>query len=168
MKEKPILPVKIRPPTDQDIPFIFNSWLKSFRETGFLCNPVSNTIYFDSHHKLIQKILKRATVFIACDERYPDQIFGYIVAEKIDGVFVLHYVYVKHNFRKSGIAKTLLNAFDHDATIGSCCTHLTRVAERLILKYNVIYHPYVILVDYSVPEEASSEELAEEPQDENT
>jgi ribosomal protein S18 acetylase RimI-like enzyme len=161
MNEKPVLPVKIRAVNQQDVPFIFNSWLKSFRETGYLCNPVSNTIYFENHHKLIQKILQRATVYVACDEKYPDQIFGYIVAEKIEGVFVLHYVYIKHNFRKSGIAKSLLNSFDHDTVHASCCTHLTKAAEKLTPKYNMIYHPYIILVDYEptlISGEGSSDE----------
>lgn len=144
------MPYKIRLATSDDVSFIFNSWLKSFRDTGYLARAISNIIYFENHHKLLEKVLQRATCYIACDSRYPDQIAGYVVAENIDNVFVLHYIYVKHNFRKTGIARELFNSFNHDLSATSCCTHLTKAGERLIAKYNMIYHPYIILNDYEV------------------
>jgi GNAT superfamily N-acetyltransferase len=161
------LPIKIRGVADEDVPFIFNSWLKSYRESGPICSNVSNTIYYDSHHKLIQKILLRSQVFIACDNAFPDQIIGYIVGESIDGVFVLHYVYVKHNFRKKGVGKLLLNSFNHDQTYASCCTHMTSVGDKLAAKFNVMYHPYVILIDYDKPVQAQPDQQ-EEVTSENT
>lgn len=157
MKENQELPLKIRNVTNEDVPFIFNSWLKSFRETGFMANGISNTVYYDGHHKIIQKILQRSEIWVACDERYPDQIFGYAVAERIDGIFVLHYVYVKHNFRKTGIAKVLLSMFKHDRDQASCCTHLTRLTDRFLMKYNMFYNPYIVLNNYEVYDTAAPE-----------
>lgn len=153
------LPLRVRPATDQDISFIFNSWLKSFRDSGVLSRSVPNTIYFQNHHKILQKILKRSQANIACNPQDPSQIYGYIVGEYIEGIFILHYVYVKHSFRKMGIGKELLNSFDHDTGNASCCSHLTKMAEKFLLKYNMIYHPYTVLVDYEVPQEQSNEGL---------
>lgn len=161
MKQKQDFPLKVRRATNEDIPFIFNSWLRSFRETGYLAHAITNTIFYENHHRLIQKILKRswATTFVVCPEDHTNQILAYMVAERIDGVFVLHYVYTKHTFRKMGLAKSLLNNFDHDTTFASCCSHLTKIAERFLMKYNMIYHPYVTLLDYEVPSDAEPLEI---------
>lgn len=146
------LPIKIRPATDNDVPFILNSWLKSYRDNGPIAQNVPNTIYYAGHHKILQKIIRRSQVLVACDEKDESQIFGYASAERIDGHFVLHFVYIKQQFRKMGIGTSLLNMFEHDPSTVSIFTHHTRMAERMHMKYNMVYHPYVILVDYEVSE----------------
>lgn len=151
-KPETISPFKIRSATKEDISFLFSSWLKSFRDSGTMCRNITNTVYFESHHKLIERILRRASVNVACDADHPDQLFGYIVAETIDGIFVLHYIYVKHPFRRTGIGSALLNSFQHNSSLASCTTHLTRMGERLLLKYNMIYHPYIVINNYDIPE----------------
>ena len=150
MIQEQTLPLKARPVTDSDIAFVFNSWLKSYRSTGTLCKKVVNTVYYENHHKILQKIMQRATCIVACDPEDPGKIYGYIVGEYISNVFVLHYVYVKHTFRKFGIGTYLLNQFK--LTPGAkCYTHQTDTAERLAGKYGMMYHPYVILVNYEPP-----------------
>lgn len=140
------LPLSIRHANDTDIPFIFSSWLKSFRDSGLLVRAIPHTIYFTNHHKLLQKLIKRSTVYVACSPTDSSQIYGYIVAEYIEGTFVLHFIYVKHSFRKLGVGKALFNSFKHEGG-ASCCSHLTKFGERLLLKYNMIYHPYTALLD---------------------
>jgi ribosomal protein S18 acetylase RimI-like enzyme len=155
MSNEPV-PIRMRKATDEDVSFIFNSWLKSFRDSGFLCRAVPNTIYFQNHHKIIQKILKRSVINIACNPQDLSQIYGYVIGEYIDNIFVLHYIYVKHSFRKMGVARQLYNTFNHDTGNASCCSHLTKMTEKFLPKYNLVYHPYVVLVDYEV-EEVESE-----------
>jgi ribosomal protein S18 acetylase RimI-like enzyme len=81
---------------------------------------------------------------MACNDEDPSQVYGYICAGNIDGIFVLHYIYVKHSFRNLGVGKSLLNAFEHDVSNAAIYTHHTRIAERLAAKYNFLYHPYVL------------------------
>lgn len=140
------LPLTIRHAHDGDIPFIFSSWLKSFRESGFMARGVPNTIYFTNHHKILQKLVQRSKVFIACDPKDTSNIYGYVVAETIDNTFVLHFIYVKQSFRKLGVGKALFNSFEHNGS-ASCCSHLTKAGEKFLLKYNIIYHPYTMLLD---------------------
>lgn len=147
------LPLRIRHAIDSDVPFIFNSWLKSFRETGTLCRGVNNVIYFAGHHKLIQKIVQRSMTYVAYSAEDPMQTYGYIVGEFIQNVFVLHFAYVKHSFRKFGIAKLLLEQFNIEPGTMRCYTHQTRTAEKLAPRYEMIYHPYVMIVDYYSAEE---------------
>jgi hypothetical protein len=141
------LPLSIRDVEQGDINFIFNSWLQSFR-SGLMPKKVDSTIYFSEHHKLIERILKRAPCLVAVNPDDPTQIYGYVAYEKIDGIFVLHYVYVKHPFRAMGVMRQLFKAIDHDFKTAGLFTHNTLVFERLALKYDLVYHPY-ILINYN-------------------
>src|SRR4051812_3597276 len=94
------LALKIRYATNEDIPFIFSSWLKCFRDTGLMNRGVPNTIYFQNHHKILQKIAQRAKIYVACNASDVSQIYGWIAGEYIEGTFVLHFIYIKHAFRK--------------------------------------------------------------------
>jgi len=84
------LPIRIRAATEEDISFIFNSWLKSFRDSNF-GKQITNTIYFAQHHKLIENLLQSCNVFVACNESNPGELYGYICYEKVDGIFVMQY-----------------------------------------------------------------------------
>ncbi len=149
----------IRNFTSDDIGFVFNSWLKSYRNSVF-ARDVSNTIYFASHHKILEEIAKRGTIRIACNPKDVSQIYGYIAAEFLEGIFVLHYVYIKQPYRHFGIAKALLNSFDHDPSNASCYTHHTKIAVKLAAKYNMIHHPY-LLIDHIRESSSESEENTE-------
>lgn len=150
-KQQP--PVRLRKAGQEDVGFIFNSWLKSFKYSLFARN-ITNTIYFAEHHKLIERLLKSNETIIACDDNDPSQIFGFISAGYVDGILCVHYIYVKQTFRNLGIGKTLLNAFNHSAEAASVYTHHTRMAEKLAAKYNLVYHPYLLI---NLEEEASDE-----------
>ena len=134
---------RIRKAIDDDLPFIFNSWLKSYRFSHF-GEKITNTIYFEDQHKVIDKILKTSEVYVACNIEDPSQLYGYIAVGEEEGVFVLHFIYVKHTFRNMGIGKTLLDAVGHDSSNASVYTHHTKVAEKLSSKYNFVFHPYLL------------------------
>jgi len=138
------LPIRLRAANSEDVSFIFNSWLKSFRNS-FFAKSIANEIYFNSHHKVIEKLIKESKITVACSESDPNQLYGYICAGQVDNFFMLHYIYVKHSFRNMGIAKSLLNSFDHDPSVASIFTHNTRVCDKLASRYNFIYNPYMLL-----------------------
>jgi len=137
------LPIKIRLATQEDVSFIFNSWLKSYRSSPF-ARCIANEVYFNEHHKVIEQIIKDNKVIVACNEKDDNQLYGYIVAGNYEGFFILHYIYVKHSFRDMGIGTELLNHFEHDPTSASVYTHHTNLADKLKTKYNMIYHPYLL------------------------
>lgn len=143
------IPVRLRQATEADAPFIFNAWLKSFRNSP-LARTLNNTTYFSEHHKVIEKILKNSDTIIACNNNDPNQIFGFISASKVEGIFCLHYIYVKHTFRKLGIGSQLLNVFEHDPTTASIYTHHTKTAEKLAPKFSMMHHPYVLFNNYKL------------------
>jgi ribosomal protein S18 acetylase RimI-like enzyme len=138
------LPILLRPANKDDVGFIFNSWLKSFRGSAHAA-PISNEIYYSEHHKVIERILQYYDVVIACNEQDPSQIYGFICAGNTDSIFTLHYVYIKHTFRRMGIANALLNSFEHSEEYAAIYTHNSKSAAHLAKKYNFIYHPYVAM-----------------------
>ena len=141
-KQKP--PIRLRKANQEDVGFIINSWLKSFKYSTW-CRNVTNTIYFAEHHKIIERLLKNFDTVIACNDNDPSQIYGFINAGSVDGIFCLNYIYVKQAFRNLSVGKALLNSFEHDPSTASVYTHHTRIAERLAAKYNMIFHPYLLI-----------------------
>jgi len=138
--------IQLRKAGQEDVGFIFNAWLKSYKFSLFSKN-ITNTIYYAEHHKVIERLLKTHETIIACNSEDPSQIFGFINAGRVDGIFCLNYIYVKQPFRNLSIGKTLLNAFDHDPSSASVYTHHTRAADRLAAKYHMIYHPYLLMTN---------------------
>ena len=92
---------RLRPIIEDDLPFLYNSWLKSYRLSHF-AEKVTNTIYFQDHHKLVERILQNSKVLMACNPSDPSQLYGYVVASSVDDIIVVHFLYVKHTFRNMG------------------------------------------------------------------
>lgn len=136
------LPIKYRAATQEDVGFIFNSWLKSYRNSNF-ARFISNTIYYTEQHKIIETLISENKVIVACNEQDSNQLYGYICAGTVEGFLVCHYIYVKHTYRNMGIGKSLLSQMSHDPSNAALYTHHTRVADRLAPKYNLVYHPYL-------------------------
>ena len=134
---------RLRTMVEDDLPFLFNSWLKSYRFSHF-GEKITNTIYFEDHHKVIEAILYKSKVLVACSNDDSSHLYGYIVTGEEEGILVLHFIYVKHTFRNMGIGKTLLDAVGHSSDVASVYTHHTRIADKLASKYNFVYHPYLM------------------------
>ena len=136
--------VRIRPALEADVPFIFSTWLRSYRDSNF-ANNISTTVYYAEHHKVVEKLLKSSEVFIACADDDISELYGYICAQKVDGILVVHYAYVKHSFRHLGIGAQLLAVLEYDPTKASIYTHMTKTARSLATKYGFIHSPYLAL-----------------------
>jgi len=135
--------VTIRRPNPNDTSFIFNSWLKSFRNSDW-ARPMHNNVYFTAHHALVTDLLNHSDTFIACSKKNPSEIFGYAVGQRIDGVFTLHYIYVKHTYRQLGIGSLLMSCFGRAGNELGCYTHHNHAASKLSEKANLLYNPYLL------------------------
>lgn len=144
------LPIRLRAGLEADAPFIFNSWLKSYR-FGDLAKHCDNSVYFAEQHKLIETLLKRCKTLVACGDKDAGEIYGYIVYEQVEGLLVIHYCYVKHTFRSMGMARELMVEAGHKRSESAALfTHYTDIMKKLADKLNLVYHPY-ILTNYQGP-----------------
>lgn len=140
MSEKPA--IKLRPATEADAPFIFNSWLKCYRHSKAALQ-IQNEIYFQGQHRLIEGLVHRARFIIACNPADETQIYGYSCGETIEDVTCVHFIYVKEPYRKLGLACTLLAALGHVPGTPYLYTHKTHAAEKLEKKHAMVYHPFL-------------------------
>ena len=115
-----ILPVLIRPARQDDMNFVFDSWLNSFRHGNReMGTEMRASDYFKLQRKRIQRILATGGhVVIAHMDGAPSVISAWACLDVAPSVF--HYVYTRAEYgeRRRGYAKLLVG----DRRI---CTHLT-------------------------------------------
>jgi hypothetical protein len=102
------IPKLLRPPKPSDLPFIYNSWLRSYKESPD--NPIQGEAYYSYHKMLIISILERAQISILCDPQYPDTIYGYAIYEFTDDSIVMHWLQVRYTFKRLGFARFILDS----------------------------------------------------------
>lgn len=102
--------MNIRPMKSGDTNFILSTWLKSYYDTLTTYSKKAqakiappNEVFFKEHQEKIKKVLESANTLICTAPDDDNQIIGYIVTES----GTLHFCYVKHVFRKFGVAKRL-------------------------------------------------------------
>jgi hypothetical protein len=96
--------VKIRSATSDDLPFIYSSWIKSYRHGNPACLRAGSE-YFSGQHRVIERLLERgAEIRIACYSESPHLILGWMCSEP----GTIHYVYVKKPYRRLHIATQLV------------------------------------------------------------
>lgn len=136
--------VYVREHNEKDIPFIYKSWLVNFRDSNNLEALIDKQIYFDSHKKIIDKILEQSTCLIAANPDDEDQIFGYVIFDNYKKLQILHYVYVKAPYRRLGIA-SLLKKLAFKLPHAIVTSHHTRMSMVLRDKWNLVFNPYILL-----------------------
>jgi hypothetical protein len=139
------LPIEIRPAYNIEHNFIYNSWIKSgFRSRAL--GIIAKELYTLNQHDVITHLLGRCNVLVAQELNKPESLYGYIVYQWLDGVFVLHYAYTKEMFRKLGVLSNLLNAANfHPQQSAGFYTHTTKAAFEVEPKLNLIYNPYLLI-----------------------
>lgn len=156
------LPIVIRLARKKDIAFITSSWLKSYRDSEAV-RGVPNGVYYRLHHKVLETVIPRSIVAVAVSQDDPDQIIGWVCAERHGNILTIHYVYVKYMFRRHGVAKKLVQLLvDTEKAEVLLCTHRTHVVgheekdEKSILeRHEILYNPYALFM--SLPEQWHAE-----------
>lgn len=139
------LPIRARPLQGSDENFIYSSWLKSFRPSASNAQ-IRKDIYFRNQSGVIRDILSRSHGMVAADREDSSHLFGYVIAEFLRESTVVHYVYVKHPFRRLGIGRFLiqavLGASPDDVLL--VCSHIPAREDfftKFLEKYSIVYDP---------------------------
>jgi len=128
--------VSILPGDERDHAFVYATWLQSYRKLSDFAKPIAREVYFPAQHDRIERLLRIGRLHVAVPEGSSGMhtILGYCVT---DGA-LLHWVYVKGNWRQMGIAGKLLEGRGLQQF-----THWTydfdHMARRLA---NLKYNPY--------------------------
>lgn len=141
--DKPI----VRALQEMDLPFVFSSWLRSYKEQSAFAKRIKNDVYYFWHHQMIEVILKKPSMrgIVAHVQDEPDIILGYLIYEVVNGEpKVVHYCFIKEPFRRLGIAKLLFAYAELEKDF--FITHFTYLVEPIINKReDITYDPYRII-----------------------
>jgi hypothetical protein len=91
-----------------DLSFIFDSWLRSWRNSPWAgCIP--NNEYYPMTRSAIEQLVGRGAEFkVACLKADPERILGWICHELTGPDAVVHYLYVKDPYLTLGIGDALV------------------------------------------------------------
>lgn len=157
------IPLHFRERNAHDRNFIMACWMRSFRSNSRWAKLVDPDIYSRCHSQMLDRLLSDSGSVVACNPDDPHQIFGFAIYQpSLEGVAIIHWVYVKEVYRKLGIGNAIyrevLAAADHDLKLPVAVTHDARALEWAAEKYNLIYNPYLA---FEVSDETGSDPLRE-------
>lgn len=144
--------IAIRIGTLDDLSFVYSSWLKSYLETSLFTRGVPRQLAFQNHRKIVASIIDKAHVYVAHPLGESDQILGYVVAEKLGTLTIIHYAYVKAAYRRFGVARRLIattkKIFNTDSKLPMMASHMTDMG-RYLKGQSLVYNPYLLITgDY--------------------
>ena len=130
----------IRDAVANDISFIYDTWLNSYKHDSAVGKSIRSGIYYNEYRFVIDSILEHSKVSVACKVDEPNVIYGYLVSSPN----VIHYIFVKDAFRRFDIATTLL-ASQFKQGEGVQYTHKTFMISDYIDKYPMLtYNPFLL------------------------
>jgi hypothetical protein len=133
-----------RPLAEDDYSFVKDAWMRCFRFGSTLTKEIPSDIYIPRHGALIDNLLHRCITELVCLKEDPATILGFLVYERITKLNIIHFIYVKKDFRKMGLATALIanTKVDPDQ---SAYTHRTRANLWIDERYpKLIFDPYLI------------------------
>lgn len=135
-------PFVIRSAKPEDISFIYSSWLKSYKHGSSIGKSVRTSIFFNNYREIVDVLLERSNILVACLPDSPDVILGYIVYESIESMHILHYAFVKESFRYLNICNFLVA--EAKLPDGTNYTHHTFFLDKLNSKHlnQFVFNPF--------------------------
>ena len=135
----------LRPARQNDVSFLFATWLRSQRNQGDR-RFMTNSVYFHGEHRRLEKILRRPTVaaWILCNPEDPEQLYGYVVAETLGPVFMIHFAYVKKTYRGLGMMREAVGRiYPELGREEVAITHISDDVKNLRNKYRLKFNPFL-------------------------
>lgn len=123
--------LSFRPRKGEDTNFIINTWWNNLYSNVRWIAGFMDREKFGKYHDILVHIMNKSEVVVCCLKEDPDVIIGYSVFEKTDQDTILHWVFVRNDWQRKGIARDLVPS---GITIA---THLTKTGERILEKRQV-------------------------------
>lgn len=132
--------VVLRAIEESEINFVYHSWLRSLRSGNGFYKSIPSIIYFENQRTRLYRILDRSNCLVATPKDHPEIVVAYIVWEPLDDKReIIHYIYVKSDYRMMGLANLLLEVAASGREI--ITTHRT---DSLPRNGNYTFNPYLM------------------------
>lgn len=122
--------MKIDTPRADEFPLVFDAWARSFKKSPW-AGCVPNHLWDQVSRECAHQIVNRGARVLVAVTELPDgtrRVMGYSVSEP--GKKVLHWLFVKKDYRGMGVGKTLLA--ETCPGHGWTYTHRTRASARFL------------------------------------
>lgn len=100
-------PCAFRPYNETDTGLVVHSWLESYHDGAPWLRKARFGRYKGPMRRAIHRVLTRSTVVVACDPEDQTHVLGWVAAELVGRIAVMHYAYVRQARREKGLAREL-------------------------------------------------------------
>ena len=146
---KPVPRVLVRPMGIDDASFVIDSWASSYRFSPIVAH-VDPNVYKVEQRARIYRLLQNCTTFVACDPANPTRIWAWVcfaAPVKAGDLPVLHYVLVRPELQRRGIATSLVelvrqSSADPDTQLWM--SHWTSPMYNAQHKWHAMYNSYIL------------------------
>lgn len=97
----------IRHPTPDDQGFICDAWFKAARSASKASESIPLELYQPRQLAHMERALANARALVMCHPEDPTELIGFIVYHCLGPSLVIHWIYVRHMFRRQGLAREL-------------------------------------------------------------
>jgi len=123
--------------------FVIQSFLKSNMNKG-INHLMPRDFYYEIYNPIVENMISDARFKIDCIKlaSNPDLILGYIIHSKKDDELFIHYLFVKFNYRKSGLAKALVENIMADRKEYSTDNYPHKINGKSKIKTEFMGYPF--------------------------
>ena len=162
METNSLPPLTLREAEDGESNLLLNSWLMSYKaakcgtrdervdhagDHELAGRAMESARYFKGQQALISALAARRRVLVVCDAEQPAFVVGWACGELVEAPdaskeLIVDYVYVKHAYRKNGIARELLKGLGWVPGVPIIATHWTKPCTTKAVKYGIVFDDY--------------------------
>lgn len=129
-----------------DKAFIFGTFSKTHYQMGSNIRGVKRRTFAKHHRIILDGLIERAQMIIACDPEMPEIIYGWNLFERIGAQLCVHYCYVRGSQRRFGIGSRLYQASKaitgHDDDLNTIVSHIS--PKWRFIDSCSLYNPYAL------------------------
>ena len=141
-----MIPHVLRQLQPDDLAFVKRRWAGEMRHSPwYRCVP--SPVYWGSQYKTIEALLSQSTCILAVDPADTNHLYGVIVCQKSKERSILHWLFVKSEYRKLGLGSELLNAGlgERRPIYLTQATNFVAEHPQLCEKHAVVSSPFILL-----------------------
>jgi L-amino acid N-acyltransferase YncA len=156
---QPLPPCVIREARPEDRGFIFGNYLKSaYSSFAYRNMPAPAFQHFAA--RLLEQLIERSQVLVVHRKDDENALLAFAVSERpFKGMsqIVLHFMYIKHDYREQGLGGAILKAIGHDPDKTQLfATHMTSAWFHIGPKFGAIYNPFFLWPQFQTDKEIPS------------
>ena len=137
--------------TKEDVPFITRTILFSYQSGNRFIRSIDKDSYLRNHNLDIPEAIGNSDCLLVVDTKDQSLILGFIAFHSREINTILHYVYVRNDFRGMGISRKMLEIMkEKSKSQNLILSHLTDSFKPAAMKKygysKVLFNPYILRI----------------------